>query len=74
LQDALTFDEMIGGSNIMATDWSVVKREHVIEACSLYDTERRIPPRPSRNTFLLLTGRRYPAKFIRGVAYQLPLA
>ncbi len=55
----------------MATDWSIVKREHVIEACNLYDMERRIPPRPSRNTFLLLNGRRYPAKFIRGVAYEL---
>lgn len=54
----------------IAIDWSVVTKEHVIEACSLYDSGQRLPVRPARNTFLLFKDKKYPAKFIRGLAYE----
>lgn len=55
----------------MAIDWSVVGRLHVEEACRHYDRGDRQPKRWARSTFLLLNERRYPAKFIRGWAYEL---
>lgn len=55
----------------MSIDWSIVKREHVIKACSLYASGQRRPTHPARNTFLVLQGEKYPAKFIRGLAYEL---
>lgn len=55
----------------MALNWSKVTREYVIEACNLYDTGRRTPTRPSKNTFLLFKEKKYPAKFIRGLAFEL---
>ncbi|MHC1599727.1 MAG: carbon-nitrogen hydrolase family protein [Candidatus Methanospirareceae archaeon] len=55
----------------MSIDWSRVKESHVIEACSRYAKGDKLPKRPARNTFLLLDGKRYPAKFIRGLAYEI---
>jgi hypothetical protein len=37
--------------------------------CTTLEAAR--PKRPARNTFLLLNGKTYPAKFIRGLAYRL---
>lgn len=55
----------------MAIDWSVVKANHIFQACQLYDEGKELPPRPARNTFLVLHGKKYPAKHIRGLAYRL---
>src|SRR5688572_10996716 len=55
----------------MATDWSVVHVRHVEEACARHDAGKASPTHPARNTFLLLNGNRYPAKFIRGLAYEI---
>lgn len=52
-------------------DWSFVKKEHVTEACNLYDAGYRLPSHPARNTFLLFQNNKYPAKFILGLAYEL---
>ena len=55
----------------MSIDWLKVKESHVKEACSRYDTGDRQPKRAAKNTFLLLDGKRYSAKFIRGWAYEI---
>ncbi len=55
----------------MFIDWSVVQRKHVIEACQQYDAGIAYPSRPPKNTFLVFRGNRYPAKFIRGLAYRV---
>src|SRR4051812_8731452 len=56
---------------MMALDWSVVTVEHVRQACALYGAGTVAPKREAQTTFLLFDGRRYPAKFIRGLAYQI---
>lgn len=55
----------------MSCDWTVVTLHHVRQACVLFDAGNAVPTRPPRNTFLLIGGKRYPAKFIRGLAYKL---
>src|SRR5207248_323499 len=40
-------------------------------ACEMYDAGAAQPKRPAQSTFLLLNGKTYPAKFIRGLAYRL---
>ena len=55
----------------MSIDWSRVEESHVKEACSRHDKGERRPKRPARNTFLISDGKRYPAKFIRGLAYEI---
>ncbi|MGB3460260.1 MAG: hypothetical protein WBB08_13430 [Halobacteriota archaeon] len=52
-------------------DWSKVEEAHVKDACSRYDSGDRRPKVAAKNTFLLLGSKRYPAKFIRGLAYEL---
>lgn len=52
-------------------DWTVVQQKHVKEACRLYDAGEVRPHHPAQNTFLLRDGKRYPAKFIRGLAYEI---
>lgn len=52
-------------------DWSKVKEAHVKDACSRYDRGDRQPKVAAKNTFLLLGSKRYPAKFIRGLAYEI---
>jgi hypothetical protein len=56
---------------MMALDWSVVTVDHVRQACALYSAGTVAPKREAQTTFLLFDGRRYPAKFIRGLAYQI---
>ena len=55
----------------MTPDGSRVTLEDVRRACEMYDSESAPPKRPARSTFLLLNGKTYPAKFIRGLAYRL---
>jgi len=52
-------------------DWSKVEEAHVKDACSRYDSGDRQPKVAAKNTFLLLGSKRYPAKFIRGLAYEI---
>jgi hypothetical protein len=54
----------------MKEGWNKVSREHVLEAIQKYDRAEIDAPRP-RNTFLLHEGQRYPAKHIRGMAFEL---
>ncbi|NIA10565.1 MAG: hypothetical protein GWP10_12760 [Nitrospiraceae bacterium] len=55
----------------MAIDWSRVLKNHITEACRRYDAEENRPTHPARTTFLILDGEQYPAKFIRGLAYEI---
>lgn len=55
----------------MPLDWSIVSREHVEEACRLFDAGMALPIRPAKSTFLVVNSKRYPAKFIRGIAYRV---
>jgi hypothetical protein len=55
----------------MPIDWCQVTVGHVQQACDLYDAGSAVPKRPAKNTFLVLNGKSYPAKFIRGLAYQI---
>src|SRR4051812_47289337 len=59
------------GRSCMATDWNLVTLKHVEEACARYDGRKASPSHPARNTFLLFNHKRYPAKFIRGLAYKI---
>jgi hypothetical protein len=54
----------------MSVDWSVVLRSHVIKACEDCDKREAPEGREAKNTFLLWSGRCYPAKYIRGLAYR----
>jgi len=55
----------------MAIDWSVVTSEHVREAARQLDAGEAVCRSPARNTFVKLRGRSYPAKCIRGLAYEV---
>ena len=55
----------------MAIDWSKVLKNHIEWACSRYDAGENRPTHPAINTFLIRNGKRYPAKFIRGLAYEI---
>lgn len=57
-------------SIVSSIDWTQVTIDHVRTACDHHDAGAR-PKRPAQNTFLLLDGNRYPAKFIRGLAYKV---
>jgi len=52
-------------------DWSRVLKNHIKEACRRYDAKENRPTQPARTTFLVLNGEQYPAKFIRGLAYEI---
>jgi hypothetical protein len=52
-----------------AIDWTVVSKDHVLAACKRYDRGER-PSREAQNTWLHLNGKKYPAKFIRLLAYH----
>jgi hypothetical protein len=54
----------------MAIVWGSVKREHVIRAIEAFQHENPNFPEP-RNTFLVYSGKKYPAKHIRGMAYEI---
>ena len=51
-------------------NWAEVTREDVFEAVRIFDSEHPDHPEP-RSTFLVIEGHRYPAKHIRGMAYQV---
>jgi len=55
----------------MAINWSKVLKNHVEKACSQYDAGENRPTHPARTTFLIRNDKRYPAKFIRGLAYEV---
>jgi hypothetical protein len=55
----------------MAIDWDRVAKQHVVQACHLLDSGEARPTRPAQSTFLIVNGKRYPAKFVRGLAYRL---
>lgn len=55
----------------MTIDWSKVLKSHIEEACRRYNAEENRPTHPARTTFLVLDGGQYPAKFIRGLAYEI---
>ena len=56
---------------LMTPHWSRVMLEDVGLACQMYDSGPARPKRPARSTFLVLNGKTYPAKFIRGLASAL---
>lgn len=51
-------------------NWSDVTREDVLDAISIFNSEKPDYPE-SRSTFLIFEGKRYPAKHIRGMAYKV---
>jgi hypothetical protein len=55
----------------VAIGWSKVLKNHIEEACRRYDAGENRPKQPTRTTFLIRDGERYPAKFIRGLAYEI---
>lgn len=55
----------------MRPDWTQVTVEHVHQACGLFDSGTAVPSRGAKSTFLVVNGKTYPAKFIRGLAYRL---
>jgi hypothetical protein len=57
-------------SSLMTPDWSRVTLKDVRRACQMYDSGTARPKRPARSTFLLLNGKTYPAKSIRGLAIR----
>ena len=59
------------GDRSMAIDWSKVLKNHIEWACSRYDAGENRPTHPAINTFLIRNSKRYPAKFIRGLAYEI---
>jgi hypothetical protein len=64
-------DSPITNGAFMTPDWSLVTVEHVRQACELYNSGKATAKRPAKSTFLLLDGKTYPAKFIRGLAYRI---
>lgn len=55
----------------MAVDWSKVLKNHIDEACRRYDDKESRPTHPARTTFPIRDDERHPAKFIRGLAYEI---
>ncbi|MEO0115354.1 MAG: hypothetical protein ABIK93_07740 [candidate division WOR-3 bacterium] len=50
--------------------WNNIKREHVIKAIQKFEKLNPDYPKP-RNTFLVYNGKIYPAKHIRGLAFEI---
>lgn len=50
--------------------WAEITREDVINAIRMFELENPTYPEP-RSTFLLYEGKKYPAKHVRGMAYQI---
>jgi hypothetical protein len=55
----------------MRINWKLVTSTHVREACRRVDAGEVKCSRSALNTFLILDGKRYPAKFTRGLAYEV---
>ena len=60
----------MGGKKV-PINWSIVSEDHVLSAISIFDSGVEKPLRNAKNTFLIFKGKDYPAKFIRGLAYQI---
>jgi len=54
----------------MSSLWNNISRDDVIQAIKLFDSSFVHYPEP-RNTFLIYNNKKYPAKHIRGMAYQI---
>ncbi len=54
----------------MKLKWENVKRKHIIKAIKLFESGS-VSPTKSKSTFLLHNNKEYPAKFIRGLAYEI---
>ena len=50
--------------------WEEISADDVVKAIEIFDSEETKYPK-SRTTFLLYGGREYPAKHIRGMAYNV---
>ncbi|MEM7826736.1 MAG: hypothetical protein QXQ40_00750 [Candidatus Aenigmatarchaeota archaeon] len=50
--------------------WKNIKREHVISAIQKFETLNPDYPK-ARNTFLVYNSKKYPAKHIRGLAFEI---
>jgi hypothetical protein len=50
--------------------WKNVRREHVIEAIQEFEKSNLDYPK-ARNTFLIYNHKKYPAKHIRGLAFEI---
>lgn len=50
--------------------WNKVKRKHVLEAIKLFEGESRPYPK-AISTYLFFNEKKYPAKHIRGIAYEI---
>ena len=57
----------------MARDLNLVHLEHIEQACERYDSGTALPERPAESLFLRLNGKRYPAGFIKELAYRLAI-
>lgn len=55
---------------IMRLNWGIVTANHVLAAIQKFDRDCEKVPIP-RNTFLIYNNRKYPAKHIRGMAYEI---
>jgi len=53
----------------LAIDWKRITAEDVERAIQIFETENKQYPK-AKNTFLLLNGKKYPAKHIRALAYR----
>ena len=54
----------------MQSRWNNVKSEHIIKAIKLFELKQQKYPK-ARSTFLINDAKRYPAKHIRGIAYEI---
>lgn len=50
--------------------WNEITREDVLKAVKIFNSERPTHPE-ARSTYLMLDGKKYPAKHIRGMAYKV---
>ena len=50
--------------------WNEITREDVLQAIQIFNSEHPVHP-AARSTYLILNGKRYPAKHIRGMAYEV---
>lgn len=51
-------------------DWNEITASDVVEAIRIFDSEHPKYPK-ARSTFLIYENKSYPAKHIRGMAYQV---
>jgi len=54
----------------MKKAWDKVTPDDVLKAIEIFENRKESYPEP-KNTFLLFNNKKYPAKHIRGIAYQI---